>query len=718
MTTQDSRILIKTSTTTGQVPSIPSSSNHLDGTWIATDIYKQELMLNITDDKFWYRGNNGIVEIPTIKRAQANSYNYASASGTDTYTVTLTPALTAYTAGNTFNILFANANTGGSTINVNGLGTRSILSETGLALSANDITAGAIHTVVYDGSAFRLKQIPVDSYSNGLTVNSNVAKLGGTLTGNTTIDAVAYNFTQTGSVVEALTNNGNSSSTGYRLRIVDTVNGEDKELNLTRDKTFLNNISTDGTFYFGYDGSGSYSEWKQTNAAVTYRSTFANYSLGFFNGFSHAVDDLGSGDITQMVNAFEGFSLSYDNFSRFAVKVDRTNPNGEGIFQSLPTYNYTTNADTSNGIIGVNSTGEFFRTGVTAAQLASLVSGGVTSVTGTTNRITSTGGTTPVIDISASYVGQTSITTLGTIGTGVWNGSAVAPTYGGTGLNTYTTGDLLYSNASNSLAKLAAVSSGSYLRSAGTSTAPVWSTYKLPNSGTANYILYNSSTDTMGSSDQFQYDGTRLYIGGVTTGTYPGNRLRINSTGTSGETISIYNTTTTAYTGFALEQSSTNLMGFVKFNSAYVGNLGGTSLPLANSAALYSGSTYLTPMYFVGEPIINAIGTTSTYKATRLDRTGFRICTAATAHNSNTVGFEIDDAIDLKLGTTTGTKIGTATSQKIGFWNTTPVVQQTTASSGATFVSNGGTTITSTDTFDGYTLAQIVKILRTIGITA
>lgn len=60
---------------------------------------------------------------------------------------------------------------------------------------------------------------------------------------------------------------------------------------------------------------------------------------------------------------------------------------------------------------------------------------GVTSVTGTTNRITSTGGNTPVIDISASYVGQSSITTLGTIATGVWNGTLVSPTYGGTGIN-------------------------------------------------------------------------------------------------------------------------------------------------------------------------------------------------------------------------------------------------------------------------------------------
>lgn len=60
---------------------------------------------------------------------------------------------------------------------------------------------------------------------------------------------------------------------------------------------------------------------------------------------------------------------------------------------------------------------------------------GVTSVSGTANRITSSGGNTPVIDISASYVGQSSITTLGTIGTGTWNGTLISPQFGGTGVN-------------------------------------------------------------------------------------------------------------------------------------------------------------------------------------------------------------------------------------------------------------------------------------------
>lgn len=70
----------------------------------------------------------------------------------------------------------------------------------------------------------------------------------------------------------------------------------------------------------------------------------------------------------------------------------------------------------------------------TSGTLAT-TAGTVSSVSGTANRITSTGGTTPVIDISASYVGQSSITTLGTIATGVWQGTVVGPTYGGTGVN-------------------------------------------------------------------------------------------------------------------------------------------------------------------------------------------------------------------------------------------------------------------------------------------
>lgn len=75
-------------------------------------------------------------------------------------------------------------------------------------------------------------------------------------------------------------------------------------------------------------------------------------------------------------------------------------------------------------------------------------------------------------------------------------------------------------------------------------------------------------------------------------------------------------------------------------------------------------------------------------------------------------------ALDIRLDTTTGTKIGTATSQKIGLWNATPIVQPTTAHAAATLSSVGGANIQANDTFDGYTLQQVVKALRDMGVLA
>lgn len=97
---------------------------------------------------------------------------------------------------------------------------------------------------------------------------------------------------------------------------------------------------------------------------------------------------------------------------------------------------------------------------------------GVTSVTGTANRITSTGGATSVIDIASTYVGQTSITTLGTIGTGTWQGTAVGATFGGTAQTSWTTGDLLYASAANTLAKRAVGSTNNLLTVTG--GVPAW----------------------------------------------------------------------------------------------------------------------------------------------------------------------------------------------------------------------------------------------------
>lgn len=80
------------------------------------------------------------------------------------------------------------------------------------------------------------------------------------------------------------------------------------------------------------------------------------------------------------------------------------------------------------------------------------------TITGTSNRITLTNGDgvagAPTIDIAATYVGQTSITTLGTIATGTWSATTIAVDKGGTGQTSYTNGQLLIGNTTgNTLAK-------------------------------------------------------------------------------------------------------------------------------------------------------------------------------------------------------------------------------------------------------------------------
>jgi len=81
-------------------------------------------------------------------------------------------------------------------------------------------------------------------------------------------------------------------------------------------------------------------------------------------------------------------------------------------------------------------------------------------------------------------------------------------------------------------------------------------------------------------------------------------------------------------------------------------------------------------------------------------------------------GITISDAKNIVLNTTTGTKIGTGTTQKLAFWNKTPIVQPTTSITGATRVGGGGATITDTDTFGGYTLAQFAAIVINTGLAA
>jgi len=75
---------------------------------------------------------------------------------------------------------------------------------------------------------------------------------------------------------------------------------------------------------------------------------------------------------------------------------------------------------------------QFSGTGTFTAGAGLTLTGTNFDVIGTADRITVNPNS---VDIASTYVGQTSITTLGTIGTGTWQAGIVGPTYGGTGVN-------------------------------------------------------------------------------------------------------------------------------------------------------------------------------------------------------------------------------------------------------------------------------------------
>ncbi len=97
----------------------------------------------------------------------------------------------------------------------------------------------------------------------------------------------------------------------------------------------------------------------------------------------------------------------------------------------------------------------------------------------------------------AAAIGSTSTAGKLTLTNALWNADAIGVAYGGTGLTSYAVGDLIYASGAITLAKLADVAAGAYLRSGGVTTAPVWSTLLLPNAATTGDLPYASATNTL-----------------------------------------------------------------------------------------------------------------------------------------------------------------------------------------------------------------------------
>ena len=194
----------------------------------------------------------------------------------------------------------------------------------------------------------------------------------------------------------------------------------------------------------------------------------------------------------------------------------------------------------------------------------------------------------------STWAGSTNITTLGIIGTGTWNGTAIGPTVGGTGQTTYTTGDILYASAANTLSKLPIGGANNVLSVSG--GLPSWQTlgsidWQLAgNSVTTAYngttgsfigttntqplVLATTNTTTAQPIDFYTNNAVkmRLNAGGFLSvgGNFvPTSPLHIRNSNANSSTLYLENTATNGYTSIDF-----------KNDAGTVGNVG-----VSNSAA-------------------------------------------------------------------------------------------------------------------------------------
>jgi len=166
----------------------------------------------------------------------------------------------------------------------------------------------------------------------------------------------------------------------------------------------------------------------------------------------------------------------------------------------------TVNADsgwvvTSNGAITVGTDAiawvQFSGAGQITAGDGLTKTGNTINAVGTAGRISVIADS---IDIDSGYIGQNTITTLGTITTGTWDATTVAVTAGGTGVESFTDNGVVYGNGTSALDVTSAGTEHQVLR-AGSGGVPAFGAVDLSQTAATTNSLLISRGGTNASTE-------------------------------------------------------------------------------------------------------------------------------------------------------------------------------------------------------------------------
>jgi hypothetical protein len=228
------------------------------------------------------------------------------------------------------------------------------------------------------------------------------------------------------------------------------------------------------------------------------------------------------------------------------------------------------NGTSALGVTAVGTTGEVLLANTGGAPTW----GAIPTTAAVTSFQTSLNGLTP----STATTGV--VTLAGTLG----------PTSGGTGLSAYTTGDIIYASATNTLAALADVATGNALISGGVGVAPSWGKIGLTTHVSGTLPVAN------GGTGQTTYTDGQLLIGNSTGNTLTKASLTagtgISITPGSGS-ISIASTVTAGLT--ITNDTTTATALYPTFTSATSGSITGASVTSTKLTFVPSTGTLTAP---------------------------------------------------------------------------------------------------------------------------